>query len=211
MSSPTPLSLDEDPLRTEAPGAWARLVEAVGPSSLLVVIEGRLGPLLRPHYSAEDLLQETLLAAWRKRESLEWRGVAAFRGLLVTLVTHRIQDLVKHHRAEKRGEGVAPLSLDAPSTDSTDVGLVLSPVASTTPSRAAHHREQARLMLRALASLPEELRDVVRLRLFEELTVERVATELELGVSAVKHRFLKGLKLYRERLRVELSGFSEGP
>jgi DNA-directed RNA polymerase specialized sigma24 family protein len=71
---------------------------------------------------------------------------------------------------------------------------------STTPSRIAAHRERSEVLREALASLPDELRDVVRLRLFEDLTCEQVAERLGLGVSAVKHRFRKGGALYRERL-----------
>ena len=74
------------------------------------------------------------------------------------------------------------------------------PVASTTPSRVASYREEADLMRAALESLPEELRDVVRLRLLEERTVEETADELALGESAVKHRFRKGAAMYHAQL-----------
>ncbi|MEZ6016170.1 MAG: sigma factor-like helix-turn-helix DNA-binding protein [Planctomycetota bacterium] len=71
-------------------------------------------------------------------------------------------------------------------------------------------RERAEVMRAALESLPEALREVVRLRLFEERAVEEVAAALGLGESAVKHRFLKGLGLYRDRLRHELRSRSGG-
>jgi RNA polymerase sigma-70 factor (ECF subfamily) len=79
---------------------------------------------------------------------------------------------------------------------------------STTPSRLVVYREQAAAMQAAMNELPEDVRDVIRLRLVEQLTLETIAQVLGLGVAAVRHRFRKGAELYRTRLRSSLSGFS---
>ncbi len=64
-------------------------------------------------------------------------------------------------------------------------------------------------MVAALEEVPPELREVVRLRSLEELTVEEVAERLGIGTSAVKHRFRKGSEIYRRRLLALLgSGWS---
>jgi hypothetical protein len=65
-------------------------------------------------------------------------------------------------------------------------------------------------MVEALEALPMEVREVVRLRLFDELSLEEIAGQLALGLSAVRHRFRKGAELYRQRLRLAL-GRSECP
>jgi DNA-directed RNA polymerase specialized sigma24 family protein len=59
-------------------------------------------------------------------------------------------------------------------------------------------------MRAALAGLPDDVREVVHLRLFEQLAVEAIAQRLGLGVSAVRHRFRKGAELYQQRLTAEL-------
>ena len=53
----------------------------------------------------------------------------------------------------------------------------------------------------ALDSLEPELRDIVRLRLFEEAPMREVAEQLGLPLSTAKERLLRGVQKYRVRLR----------
>jgi len=188
-----------NPLQSPSPEAWERLIEAVEPASLLVVIELRMGGLLRRAQTAEDIFQEALLHAWRDRRSFEWRGVKSFRSWLLTIIDHRIYDEVDRQAAAKRAGGVPVASL--PTFDrATTFAEPGFPSGSTTPSRLAIYREQADLMARALAGLPDDQREVVRLRLFEQASLEEIAERLGLGTSAVRHRFRKGSELYAKRL-----------
>ncbi|MCC7013295.1 MAG: sigma-70 family RNA polymerase sigma factor [Planctomycetes bacterium] len=189
-----------------SPAEWQRLIEAVDPASLLFVIERRLGHTLRAQYAAEDVLQEALLQAWRSRGEFEWRGLPSFRQWLLTIIERRIRDLADLVAARKRGGGFAQISLErsrahGATTAGGDDGF---PAATTTPSRLAMYREQADAMQRALESLPEELREVVRLRLFEQRPLLQIAAELSIGEAAVRHRFRKGSELYVLRLKSEL-------
>ncbi|MBU0718878.1 MAG: sigma-70 family RNA polymerase sigma factor [Planctomycetes bacterium] len=164
-----------NPLTSDSPAVWDRLMEAVGPASLLVVIESRMGPLLRCRVTSEDIWQETLLSAWRDRAKCEWRGLRSFRNWLLTIIDHRIRDAAEYENAAKRGgENAARLSssLTGESSDRSHARPYPGPVGSTTPSRIAMHREQAAAMSAALETLPEELREVVRLRLFEQRVLQ---------------------------------------
>jgi DNA-directed RNA polymerase specialized sigma24 family protein len=69
--------------------------------------------------------------------------------------------------------------------------------------------ERARVFERALSSLEQPLRDVVRLRLFEELGMEETATRLGIPLSTAKHRLVRGMQAYRAQLK-ELLGESPG-
>jgi RNA polymerase sigma factor (sigma-70 family) len=111
------------------------------------------------------------------------------------MVDNRIRDAADHEFALKRG-GASVLGEGSQSASSPGG----APACSTTPSRVAMARERANAMQTALASLPDDVREVVRLRLFEELSTQEVADRLGLGLSATKHRFLRGAQLYRERL-----------
>lgn len=194
----------DNPLRSDSTAVWNRLIEAVGPASLLTVIDDRMGTTLRQRTTPEDVLQEALLHAWRDRAEHEWRGLKSFRNWLLTIADHRIHDLADQAAAQKRGGGSPTLQFSGlPGTHSGDCPSL--PWESTTPSRIAVYREQAEAMRAALADLPEELRDVVRLRLFEQLKVEEIAERLRLGVSAVRHRFRKGAELYQQKLTAELA------
>lgn len=195
------MSAPPNPLLSTSPHEWDRLIEAVDPAALLVVIERRMSPALRNLYAPEDVLQEALLHAWRGRTEHEWRGIRSFRAWLVAIIEHRIHDLADRASAAKRDGGRPALPLSMPRDGSTSALSEVPLVASTTPSRLAMYREQTEAMLYALEGLPEDVREIVRLRLFEELTLEEIAVRLGLGPSAVGRRFRKGSELYVRRLR----------
>ncbi len=161
---------------------------------------------LRAALLPEDIWQETLLHAWRDRERFEWRGLASFRRWLLQIAENRIRDANDRTRAGERGR-TEPAVLRTPRRFSDASSSGADPVLfqSTTPSRVAWHREQAELMRSALESLPELVREVVRLRLFEERTPDEIAQELSISRAAVKHRLRQGSALYRERLARSLT------
>lgn len=199
------------PLDSDSPVAWEELLEAMGPAALLVIVEDRMSHALRARIRPEDILQDALLLVWRDRMKIEWRGLLAFRSFFLSVLDNRIRDAADRENALKRGgaSGVPVLSeLASASGDGNASGPAIGAV-STTPSRIASHREQADVMREALEALPEELREVVRLRLLEEVPTQDVADRLGLGLSATKHRFLKGARLYHEHLRVALATRSQ--
>ena len=201
----------QNPLLSDSASEWERLIESVDPASLLLVIDRRMTAALRKVVPAEDILQESLLHAWRDRKSFEWQGIKSFRSWLLTIADHRIRDAADRREADKRGGGRSALPLAGFGGDGG--GTTLSdgpdlPAGSTTPSRLAAYREQAEIMRTALEGLPDESRDIVRLRLFEHCDLEEIADRLGLGVSAVRHRFRKGSELYLGRLRSALGSRS---
>jgi len=199
-----PISLDD-------PDSWSAVVEAANPAAVLVAIHSRMGPQLCQWMSAEDVWQETLLRAWSKRASFTWQGTPSFRRWLLSIAEHCIEDHRDHFRAGKR-DAAKTRRLDPGSADGSSAGG-FELASSTTPSRLAAAAEQARAMQAALASLASEVRDVVSLRLFEELTIAEIAARLQLGESAVRHRFRSGAEVYRNRLRTiaQSSGHAEPP
>lgn len=182
---------------------WERALASVNPAMLLLSIERRIGPALAAKVAAEDVLQETLLAAWESRATFEGENPRAFRGWLMQIAEHRICALADHHAAQKRGGGVAPL----PFTESRAAGAAPH---SATPSRVAWYREKASALRAALESLPDELREIVRLRMVEQMTAEEVAAQLGVGESMVRHRFRRGAELLRMRIAGQLGSRSRG-
>lgn len=203
----------DNPLSSNGPGVWDDLIEAIGPASLLVVIESRMSPSLRLQTTAEDVLQEALMHAWRDRAQCEWRGLKSFRSWLLTIIDNRIGHLVAAAATQKRGARVRVVSYSAGggagAGSTTGESGFSGPAGSTTPSRIAIFREQADAMRQALTELPAELAEAVRLRLFEQLTLDEMARRLGLGLSVVRRRFGKGLELYENALRQAMASRSK--
>ena len=204
-----PFAPGHNPLADDRPETWDRLIEAVHPPSLLVLLREWLSDRMALEVSPQDVLQEALLCAWRDRREVAWSGVAAFRRWLLCLARRRIRDLVDTVRARKRGGGVPPRPLHRVRTDTSSSSVFAGPVDHTTPSRIAQDREQAEAMRTALNALPDDLRPVLVLRLFEDLEIAEVAQQLGLGESAVRHRFRKAAAIYQRELHRLLSGTPE--
>lgn len=200
------LGADSDPLSDDTPEAWDLLVQAIGPASVLFYLERRMSSPLRALVEPADLWQETLLHVWRDRAQMEWRGISAFRRWVLSVAENRIRNAVDRFNTLKRDGGTPVPTLPGHGGKEGDDGHHPPQVSSTTPSRVASYHEEAVLMRDALEGVSEELRDVVRLRLFEERTVDETAQELGLGISAVKHRFRKGAALYKAQLERLLAG-----
>lgn len=187
----------------QTPDGWHRVIDSANPATLLLIIESRLGVAAK-ECASEDILQETLLRAWKARTSLRWQGYRAFRSWLLTIADRCIADARERHFAEKHGGGKL-VSLDHgpnPSVPGID------PSGSTTPSRVARYREEAQIIRSAISDLPEDVRDVIRMRLLEQLTMHDVAARLELPLSTVQHRIRRGAALYQTRLRALLASSS---
>ena len=145
---------------------------------------------------ARDATQETFIAAYR--------NVARFRGeAKVSSWLHRIavnQCLTVKRRAKTRSEEY----LDD-ETGETD-RVFVAPIAYS-PGNEAEQTERLRVVRQAVSSLPVDLRQVVVMKEFEEMTFQEISDTLELPLSTVKSRLytaLKQLKMKLDRLPVEV-------
>ena len=130
---------------------------------------------LRRTASAEDILQEVYIDAFRRIGDFEPRGRGPFFAWLLAITRHKLLDAVKAHRAVRRGGGQAPIRC---TTDSV-IGL-LEQLArhDHTPSRvAATHEAEAALRV-ALAELKDDYRKALQLRYLQGLSVAETAAAM---------------------------------
>ena len=145
---------------------------------------------------ARDATQETFIAAYK--------NAARFRGdAKVSSWLHRIavnQCLTVKRRAKTRAEDY--LDDETGESERTFVAPV-----SYSPGNEAEQSERLRVVRQAVSSLPVDLRQVVVMKEFEEMTFQEISDTLELPLSTVKSRLytaLKQLKLKLDRLPVEV-------
>ncbi|HZG53742.1 MAG TPA: sigma-70 family RNA polymerase sigma factor [Pyrinomonadaceae bacterium] len=139
---------------------------------------------------ARDATQETFIAAFRNLHG--FRGEAKVSSWL-----HRIavnQCLTRQRRARTRAEH----SLEAETAAAG--GEKFPAPARCSPARQAEGRERTEAVRRAVSALPPELRQVIVMKEFEELTFQEIADALDVPLSTVKSRLYTALKQLRLRL-----------
>lgn len=139
---------------------------------------------------ARDATQETFLAAFRNLRG--FRGEAKVSSWL-----HRIavnQCITRQRKAKVRSE--AALEEEEEKQAASFVTAV-----HDSPSRVVESRQQTVAVRRAINSLPVELRQVVIMKEFEELTFREIADVLDLPLSTVKSRLYTAMKQLQMRLQ----------
>ncbi len=146
---------------------------------------------------ARDAAQETFIAAYR--------NLAKFRGeAKVSSWLHRIavnQCLTTKRRAKTRSEDF----LDEEKNE--EERYFIAPE-RTSPSRTTEANERLTLVRQAVTSLPSDLRQVIVMKEFEEMTFQEISETLEVPLSTVKSRLytaLKQLKMKLERVPLEIA------
>ncbi|HEX3656277.1 MAG TPA: sigma-70 family RNA polymerase sigma factor [Pirellulales bacterium] len=160
---------------------------------LLAFIERRLGPAIRTKVEPDDILQEVSIEAVRCWPAMRAQLGAPF-SWLCGVAERRIVDA--HRRffgAEKRNAG-REVSL-ARGGETSAGGLLNLLVASlTTPTQAISRDNRHALLQEALARLPVEQQDALRLRYIEKLPSKDIAAQLGKSDGAVRVMLTRALK-----------------
>ena len=148
---------------------------------------------------ARDATQETFLAAFRSLRG--FRGEAKVSSWL-----HRIavnQCITRQRRAKVRSE-------TALEDEAEKNAAVFALPADISPARSAEYLERSQAVRRAVCALPPDLRQVVVMKEFEELTFQEIADALTLPLSTVKSRLYTALRQLQMRLQ-KFDSQSGGP
>ncbi len=145
--------------------------------------------------SAEDILQEVWLAAFRGRASFRNDRPDAFDRWVTVLTERKLVDAARAARTMKRGSG-------HPGSRAASFGELFNRVASgsRTPSREVASREASRAVQIALCGLPEDWRRAIWLRHIEGRSPAEVAELMSRTVPAVRALLFKGMRELRARL-----------
>ncbi|MFB4296149.1 sigma-70 family RNA polymerase sigma factor [Actinomadura sp. NTSP31] len=146
---------------------------------------------------SEDLVQETLLKAWRNREAFE--GRSSPRTWLYTIATNACLDFLR--RNERRPQRYAPSPVP-PSNDVTAPPFLpwLQPFPDD-PEAAAETSETMELVfLAAIQHLPPKQRAVLIMRDVLGLPAADTATALDLTVASVNSALQRARPALRDRL-----------
>ena len=146
---------------------------------------------------ARDAAQEAFIAAYR--------NLSKFRGdAKVSSWLHRIavnQCLTTKRRARSRAEEFIP-------DENNEDERVFVAAADGSPDAIAESSERHAIVRTAVTKLPPELRQVIVMKEFEEMTFQEISDTLEIPLSTVKSRLYAALKRLRgglERAELEVA------
>lgn len=133
---------------------------------------------------AEELTQEVMVLIWRRAGQFDPAKAALSTWIFTIARNKRIDTLRREHHPEPDLPDGGPVD-DAPRGDIS-----------------AEAEEMRAVMLRAVADLPSEQADLLRIFYFDEKPQSVIASELGLPLGTVKSR----LRLALAKLRVSLEG-----
>jgi RNA polymerase sigma factor (sigma-70 family) len=191
-------SLDDQSPAPVLYGPWANSsdqpIDSLDHGTLCFLFEDQRQQLFRFLYrltnnasDADDLLQETFLMVWRKRDQFAGRGSAA--GYLRTIAFRVF--LNARQRSERRA-GLLAISDREPGVQpAADAELEQKEIIEFLFERAND----------AIANLSEEMREAFLLFRFEQLTCVEIAEAIEIPVKTVESRVRRATLILAEKLK----------
>lgn len=168
---------------------------------LRVLASAQVSRRLAQRMSPSDIVQETMLAA--HRDFQEFRGHCSnqFTAWLRTILARNLFRAIERHlKAEKRDLrreiSLQAVSRQVNSSSCAISGLLQSPVA--TASSIVSQEEETHRVYDLLSELPEDYREVIRLRNLQLLRFEVIAEQMGRSSTAVRLLWLRAIR----RLRV---------
>jgi RNA polymerase sigma factor (sigma-70 family) len=148
--------------------------------------------LTRSPSDADDVVQEAILRAYRSFEGL--RGSDAKAWLLAI-----VKNCHRTMAAQARGRAFVPLPLE---NDARDGHAMVATTAG--PEAASMRFDEARTLVRLMAALPEDHREVLILREIEELDYRAIAAVARIPIGTVMSRLARARAALKERWLAEL-------
>jgi RNA polymerase sigma-70 factor (ECF subfamily) len=133
--------------------------------------------------TADELVQETMLTLWRRADSFDPRQATASTWIFTIARNKRIDGLRRENR---------------PDLDPDDPALAAQPDAAADEALAASESEA--ILRQAVAQLPDEQAELLRICYYGDKSHRQIARELGLPLGTVKSR----LRLALGRLRLVL-------
>jgi RNA polymerase sigma-70 factor (ECF subfamily) len=159
----------------------------------------QIDPRLRSKFSMSDIVQQTLVEAWRDLECLQALDAAGRKRLLRRMLVNNLLDEIALWKAKQR-DVRREQSLDAAADESScRLQSWLAAEDSSPSGRLAEQEEDLRL-LEALAKLDARQREALVLKQYHHWTLAQIAEHLGCTTGAVAGLQARGLKELRRHL-----------
>lgn len=136
------------------------------------------------HEEAEDIVQDTLIKVWDKRES--WNEIESIEAFSITICRNLALDRIKKHD-----------NLN----DSLEERQTESPDTSSTPFEDTLQQDRIELVRNLINALPEKQRSCMQLRDFEGKPYKEIANILGISEEQVKVNIFRARQTVKERFQ----------
>lgn len=191
---------------SEAAGFTAAFLENRG--RLERIVARRLDPRLAMRVSHDDILQETFIAAQRRRVFFEARPDVPVYFKFRTVLLQVLAELERRHLGVMKRDPARECRLDDITDESRRrMDPVENMIAAETPSPATRLAQEERhsLLRQVIGEMPQNDRQILSMRHFDGLSNLECAEILSIEPKAASIRYARALMRLRERL----AGYSE--
>ncbi|MEP0986775.1 RNA polymerase sigma-70 factor [Ekhidna sp.] len=136
---------------------------------------------------ADDLVQETFIKVWNKRDDIQRDTVKSF---LYTIANNLLMNHFNHQKVVREYQKMG------------DTSMLTS--SSASPQFIMEEAEFEKKLNAVIASLPPDCREVFLMNRIEKLKYAEIAERLNLSVKAIEKRMSKTLALLKESLGMKL-------
>ena len=164
---------------------------------LVLRIRRKLGGRLAEKYSAEDILQESLVLAIRDFPACRANTQAEFGAWINSVVDHRMQDIRRHLSSRKRGGDRHEIAMPANAQTSMISLLQMLGDGDQSPSSRVATADAIKALQVGIAALPEDQLEAIERRVLAGGSLERVAEDMKKTPAAVRsliHRAKQALR-----------------
>jgi RNA polymerase sigma-70 factor (ECF subfamily) len=172
---------------------------------LWLLAQGQIGGRLRARCDPSDLVQQTLLEAFRDFAGFNGAHESELLAWLRQILAHNLYNEARHQGAQRR-DAARQVSLEEVQAgldrSSVTLGRCLAAKVAS-PSQSAGEREAVVQLADTLARLPKDYQTVLLLRVFEGLPAEEVAERMGRTAGAVRMLQLRALTALREMMATE--------
>ncbi len=186
------------------PAARAGSREAMGQALeayrayLLLIANRQLDPALRAKGGASDLVQETFMEAMRDFPRFQGNSSDELQAWLRQMLLHNVANFARGYRGTHKREVGREVALER----ETPSGGHGPGVAADTPSPSgqAMAQEETESLERDLAQLPDDYKEVIRLRHQDGLSFAEIAQRLQRTENAVRKLWFRAIERLQETM-----------
>jgi RNA polymerase sigma-70 factor (ECF subfamily) len=174
-------------------------------SYLGFVARSQVESSLRAKVDASDLVQETMLEAYRDFARFQGRTEQEWLAWLKRILAHNAADFVRRYRGTAKRRAGREVAFRNPA-DSSMAGGAPEPAAPcVTPSQEFLRIDAELRVTAALADLPADYQEVIVLRNLERLPFSEVAERMDRSRPAVQMPWMQAIRKLQETLGAEES------